>query len=464
MHQALNVDVVVLGGGCAGAATALSLLGRDPSLRVAIVEASDYRKPRVGEVLSPQVRPLLKHLGVWDAFCADGHAAAYGTSAVWGDDEPHDNEFIYHLHGEGWHLDRVRFDAMLAREAKERGCGLYTRSRLVAATRQHGGWHLEVRGDEGRFSLDARFVIDATGRQASFARRQGVGKILFDQLLGVFAFFEPVPSSRGHSSRGQCAARKGYTLIEASREGWWYTAPLPDGRLAVGFLSDADRIRALDLRQWQAFWPELEATRTIRRWLGAAQPMGDLSCHAAHTQRLEQVAGRGWLAVGDAATTFDPLSSHGMFKGLRFGILAGYAVSDHLRGVEGALDKYQARVWSDFESYLETRRDYYRQEQRWAEAPFWQRRFGHVTLDPRERLCTASEPPRRVEHLAASEIERLRTLCQAPRAAHDVVAAFQRQRPSPPLSDERIVLALQHLLARGVLTAEATVSTSHHNV
>ncbi len=447
--MAREFDVVILGGGPAGTATALALRRHDPSRSVALVEATAYREVRVGETLPPQVRSLLDHLGVWDAFRAGGHAAAYGTSAVWGDDEPYHNEFIYSPYGEGWHLDRARFDAMLARQAEERGSALFTRSVCVGHRKAgDGSWRLEIKSRDRCFALGARFVVDATGRQATFARRQGASKVVFDRLLGIYVFFDLEGADRLPAT---------HTLVEGWEEGWWYSARLPGDRLVVACMSDADRVAELGLREPERWRAQLDRTRFTRRVLQAARPRRKPICKAAHSQRIEPVAGDGWLAVGDAATTFDPLSSHGIFKALHFGIFAAYAVADHLRGTSAALDKYRRLVARDFEGYLETRAEYYQQEQRWPASPFWRRRFGQVTLDPMERLRAVPAAARVAllrkpsMHLPASELERLCSLCRPPRAAHQVVAEFQRREPSP-LPDQRIILALQYLLEHGALT------------
>ncbi|MHC4880808.1 MAG: tryptophan 7-halogenase, partial [Planctomycetota bacterium] len=60
-------DVVILGGGPAGCAAGLTLLKRD-GVSVAIVEASDYTVPRIGESLTPGIRPLLEYLDLWCDF------------------------------------------------------------------------------------------------------------------------------------------------------------------------------------------------------------------------------------------------------------------------------------------------------------------------------------------------------------------------------------------------------------
>jgi flavin-dependent dehydrogenase len=86
------------------------------------------------------------------------------------------------------------------------------------------------------------------------------------------------------------------------------------------------------------------------------------------------VTGERWIAVGDAATTYDPLSSQGIFKALQSGILASYAICDFFKGTPGGLEKYEALIKQEFDDYLATRADYYGQERRWQASPFWQRR------------------------------------------------------------------------------------------
>jgi flavin-dependent dehydrogenase len=80
----------------------------------------------------------------------------------------------------------------------------------------------------------------------------------------------------------------------------------------------------------------------------------------------------GWVAVGDAASAYDPLSSLGICKALESGLRAGKAIA------EGRLDEYEAWVRSSFEDYLRTREAYYAMEQRWPASPFWRARHRPV--------------------------------------------------------------------------------------
>lgn len=440
-------DVAVLGGGPAGAATALALARLDPALTVVLLEASRYEQFRVGESLHPGVENLLRELGVWEAFLAEEHLPAHGTRAYWGSPEPIENEFLFHRNGRGWHLDRQRFDAFLARQAEAHGARLWTESRaLRAARRQHGIWQLRASRGDRPIELSARFVVDATGRAAAFARQQGASRLQLDRLASVAIVTSPSPQ----------VAVDTCTLVEACPSGWWYSSLLPGGRMIVALMTDADLAPPSALRAYGDLTARAggEAPHTARRLLGA-RPDGWLLRRAASTHRLDHFRGPGWLSVGDAALGFDPLSSGGISFALRSALFAARALADALAGDPAGLAAYDGFLEAELEGYLAARDDYYGREGRFRAAPFWRRRQRPVTLDPRTVLARpagGTAKPRPLRALPVPALDLLLSLCLSPKPAHQVADAF-RERTGGRYSDRRIVLALQELLEGGELAA-----------
>jgi 2-polyprenyl-6-methoxyphenol hydroxylase-like FAD-dependent oxidoreductase len=199
-----SFDVAIVGGGPGGSATALSLRAHAPSLSVVLIEASRYETIRIGETLPPPARHILEHLRVWEAFRRQRHREAHGTTAVWGTATPLDNDFIYMTANTGWHLDRAAFDAMLAGQAQSRGAALILDTRLRSAERSGDEWRLTLSTGS---VLTARFIVDATGGSAAFARRRGARFVRADRLVGIARFFE----DGGGDPR---------TLVEATEYGW----------------------------------------------------------------------------------------------------------------------------------------------------------------------------------------------------------------------------------------------------
>jgi len=170
----------------------------------------------------------------------------------------------------------------------------------------------------------------------------------FDRLTGFARLFEEKERSDPR------------TLVEAFSDGWWYTAGLPGGLRIAACLTDADLARRMRLGEPSSWDRRLQATGRVRELLRGARPQGPVLVRATPSRRLDRVTGDGWLAVGDAASLFDPLSSQGILKGLRSGIFASYAIGDFLtHGDAAGLERYGRYVRDELESYSRVRARYY---------------------------------------------------------------------------------------------------------
>jgi 2-polyprenyl-6-methoxyphenol hydroxylase-like FAD-dependent oxidoreductase len=429
-------DVIIAGGGPAGAAAALALVGGDPSLRVAVVAGRAGRSGN-GETLTSNALPLLEQLGVSAAFKGDGPLPSHGTRSCWGGDEPLDNEALFNTLGPGWRIDRGRFDALLLREAAARGVRLYEGATVREfSTTDQRLWRVLVTQTEGRdnISIYTRFLIDATGRRAALARRLGARVNYLDRLVGLAVLFTSPP------------APDGLTVVEACEEGWWYSFAVTGSRRLVVLMSDTDLVKARRLAEPVRWQELLSRTRLVTGFASTGVPLGPPRLLPAQTRRLDRFAGPGWLAVGDAATTFDPLSSQGLVKALRSAILGSYAARNALANDESGLHRYERLTTQEFDAYLSARRDFYRSESRWDGAPFWRRRHQRVTLDPHSVVCLARDPAawrRAGAYLSEGDLTRLRGLCDGGLSAYAIVSAFHAARPGLP--DERVILALQEM-------------------
>jgi flavin-dependent dehydrogenase len=366
MKQLKNVDVAILGGGPAGTALALTLCLYS-ELTVAVIERTAYEEIRVGENVSASLLPLLDYLQVKDFFLADNHKLVYNISAVWGNSLLNSRPSLFSQFGEGYLLDRSQFDCMLAEQVFSKGGKLFLRTKCLEGEHlEGGGWRMKLSHDSGEsFELESRYLIDATGRQSRIAKRLGAKSVVCDSLVGISAFLD--------FENNQPKTEE--ILIESVPEGWWYSAWLPDGKLSVVLMTDVDIMRQQQLHK-QYEWGRLlsKAKHTSQRAWGGTF-VYPLAVKPAHSHILDRAVGDDWIAVGDAAAAFDPLSSMGIGHSLTAGSHAAVALIEHHSSNKNELlFEYQNGLERNFNTYLRMRHMYYEMEKRWQEASFWQRR------------------------------------------------------------------------------------------
>jgi flavin-dependent dehydrogenase len=358
-----EVDVTVIGGGPAGAAAALTLL-RYTSLHVALIERTRFEEARLGEALPPGVAPLLTYLDAGRVLDASTHLQARGTAASWGSPDVVSRDFLFAGRGKGWHLDRGQFDRSLASLVGERGGEAMLGTILVSDTRVAGRWRLRLRNAAGVCDVSTRFVIDASGRRAAFARRRGARRTIDDPLFGVV----------GRLSSSSAQTFDSQILVESCPAGWWYSALVPGDCMVAVLMTDAATIRRHRLHTPNGWLEHLDLTdHTRQRTADRVLAERPFVC-PAFSQILNPMAGDGWIAAGDAAVGFDPLSSMGIGYALSSGIHAARAAADALEGSDARLREYAGHVRAHYDAYWTRRCKYYALERRWLDAPFWTRR------------------------------------------------------------------------------------------
>ncbi len=278
-----------------------------------------------------------------------------------------EHDFIFSSHGPAWQLDRVRFEHMLLSAATEAGAqvkwGAPAREPRWIADR----WEIDL----DSMTVRTPWIVDATGRRASLARSLGGGRIRHDTLISLYV----TASSHDKSDRD------GRTFIEASAGGWWYSALMPNGKRTIAFQTDVNLAKDAAWRDSGWFRTQVMATRHLSALLADRYSLNEAARLApAHSARLRHFVGPGWVAVGDAAQSFDPLSGHGLLAALQSGQRAGEALAWQSRGDADALPHYVAWLNSVWGQFWEKRSLFYAMETRWPESNFWHGRCPSATL------------------------------------------------------------------------------------
>ncbi len=380
----IEADVLVAGAGPAGAALALALVQTHPQAqagrwRVVLVDRG-VPAAQLGQTLPGAARGLLRDLGVLDSFEADGHPPSLGQASLWGCDRLERRDAFADPQGAGWRVDSARLDRRLVATAVQRGCRLIGPAAVTGIGRDAGaagGWRVRIEGAAGRVDeVRCRFVVDATGRRATLARRLGAVLQRLDKLVCDSVVLPP----------GAATDLDGFALVEAAPGGWFYGGCAASGERLIAFHTDFD-LAGRPARDPAAFLAAVSNTTLMRRFAGGSMRSAQathVTRVAAWSGRLAPCTGSGWAAVGDAACCFDPLSSQGVFNALYGGLRLARAIASDLDSGSGsgaAVARHAQEIDAVWAAYRRHHRLYCASETRWADMPFWRRR-SHPSPSP----------------------------------------------------------------------------------
>lgn len=379
-----TVDVVVIGAGPAGCAAATTL-ARDGRSVIVVDHGRADRAFRVGEGAPPGLDQAVDQVFGDGAFVREDHRRSVGNRSAWGSDGTVDTDFMFNPFGPGWHLDRVAFDARLVVLAEAAGAriwdGTVRTAAAVAGSDGAGRWTLQVETPSGGREVDAALVCDATGRHAAFARRHGARLVTRDRLVAAVGVFDR-SAARCPDDLGD---RDSFTTIEAAPAGWWYSAAIPGDRRVVALFTDGDLLPD-QARAADGFGHLVAGTRHVAPLVAGDRLAYELPAPptivAAGTSHLVRPTGPGWIATGDAAACFDPLSSQGTLTAVLMGRTAGDALISLLVDHRAGTDAYEDRYRAILDRFLVEQRETYALEQRWSTSPFWQRRHSGPPTHP----------------------------------------------------------------------------------
>ena len=357
-------DVVIIGAGVAGMAAA-SVLARK-GLTVALVDSGQAGGMKTGECLMADALPIMARLGLDSDFIAAAHTSLQSYRVTWGEPQPYERHLMTSPTGAGWIVNRSNFDAMLLDRCYDHNVRVYWQSRLVHVKQQFNSkWQLTFISVDMP-DIEARFVIDASGRARAFTKQLGIKSQQLDKMVASCCHIENTNQDFS-----------GVAHIASDVTGWWYYAKYSNSRGSLCYFSDSD----LDLPTTpEDLLKQAQNQPYLTDIIAQSKPvLNTFKRCPAYSSALQQCIGDNWLAIGDAAVSFDPLSSYGMTSALSGAFYASQAILRHFKGDVEHLQTYQTLIQRNYLSYL------VRREQEYRKIPadkslFWQRRHSSKTI------------------------------------------------------------------------------------
>ncbi len=324
-------DVVVIGGALSGAASATLLLRKNPGIRVLIIEKSEKLTRRVGEATVEVSAYFMGHVLGLTRYMNDCHISKQGlrfwfaNEKVKSLDQSSEVGPRYLARLPSYQLDRATFDEEVLRRAAEAGA-MVLRPAIVSNVQLEAGGiqTMEVKHGGRRFSVGARWIVDASGLAALLSRKQGwwlantehPTAAVWSRWRGVKDWDSHELAEKYPKWAASVYGTRGTATNHIIGDGWWaWLIPLKGGDVSVGVVYDqrlvdfphdggklGERLKSFLMRHPVAS-EMLEHAEFVEE---------DVNRRKNLAYSSTTYAGDGFVLVGDAAAFMDPFYSPGM--------------------------------------------------------------------------------------------------------------------------------------------------------
>jgi len=349
-------DIIIIGGGPAGATSASALA--EKGYQVLVLEKEKFPRDHVGESLLPYCYDIFDEIGVLEEM-EKRFSRKPGVVFSSMDGESASNwcfhKVIKHPRALSFHVYRAEFDDILLRNSEGKGAEVHEETRVVSVDLSNPE-RVTVKAlhyHEGEKEFTGRFLIDASGQETFLPRMLGA-KTSYSSLLPRVAYSTHWKGAELSEDLAEGSIK--IVHLEGEKMGWCWLIPLKGDRLSIGVALNNDYAQKMRRQlskthqnwQWQLYLQEIQASPVIAKIIRNAQPWrpetvainGDFSYYSA------QKWGANFATIGDASAFLDPVFSSGIYFAMKGALMLAEGIDHRLK--EGGTEEL-ANIYKDIE-------------------------------------------------------------------------------------------------------------------
>lgn len=313
-------DVVIIGGGPAGSTMAARLA--EKGLNVVVFDKDVHPRFHIGESLLPRNLPILEQLGVLEAVEKIA-VKKYGADLALPDREDYRKfEFAEanKQHPHAFQVKRAEFDDLLLKNAEAAGAAIHDGTKVTDVCFDDAdAVRVTTDGPDGAMQWNARFVVDASGRDTFLAGRMKTKeRDPNHNSAAVFAHFEGVERRPGTDA--------GNTSVTWFDNGWFWTIPLSDNVDSVGVVCDPEFLKTRKGPLDEFLTEAIASCPQMKHRMADARAISDTQAAGNFSYKSSTMHGDRFLMIGDAYAFLDPMFSTGVYLAMESAMQGAEAV------------------------------------------------------------------------------------------------------------------------------------------
>lgn len=353
----METDVIIVGKGISG--LILSILLKQKNIDHVVLDRVAKRKTmEFPETLPPSALVLINSLGLLELF-QKSSSKSFGYHSLWGSDTVTTNDFFNHNpYKYGLKLNKRELLNDLEQVVEDK---LVKFEKLVEIKRSEKRVRVKIESNNESQTINGRVIVDATGRNRAVLKQLGVASEPFDNLVALSCHL-PIFKHPRLIHR---------VCVESFDNGWGIVSSLNDQVNVMTLFTQKGNPILAQLKQYKHWNSILSNTRLLKDFL-SEDTHRNVVGGDANSSKSSKITGPNWIAIGDAAISFDPLSSHGISNAIYCAKASSEAIQSHLNNdSDNSLQNCETTLIEIFSAYLKHKRTLYDAEKRWATTPFW---------------------------------------------------------------------------------------------